>query len=126
MIDTGAHLRIGGVIHVQKRGAATRTLHSPPHTPEQNDQTGIGGPDEAQLAVVPQPEDERSPAVSQSEDGGVGVGSERTGRAGQIYGKRGSETSVDRKKLKISVAKNTGVHSEEALAERMDHLRSQR
>lgn len=127
MIDTGAHLRIGGVIHVQKRGFSAGTLHSAPHTPEQHDQTGIGGPDERQLAAVEsQPEDERSPAVSESEDGGVGVGSEHTGRAGRRDDKRGGETPVDRKKCNVSVAKSTGVHSEEALAERLDHLRSQR
>lgn len=119
MIDTGAHLRVGGVIHVQKRGTPGRTLLSIPHTSEHYDQTVIPGPNERELAEVSQPEDEEG-----SEAGGVGSGC--IGRADLGEGKRGGETAVDGKQLKISVAKSTGVHSEEALAERMEHLRSQR
>ncbi|CAM9233688.1 unnamed protein product [Laminaria digitata] len=91
MIDTGAHLRLGGVIHVQKRGASASSLIFPPHTPEP-DQTTTPDREEGQLTVVSQ-----RPKV---EGGG--------------------------KMLKVSVARNTGVHSEEALAERMAHLLSQR
>lgn len=72
-----------------------------------------------QLAEIPHPEDEEG-----SEAGGIESG--LAGRTGPGEGKRGGETAVDEKKLKISVAKSTGVHSEEALAERMELLRSQR
>ena len=40
--------------------------------------------------------------------------------------KQGGDNTVDGQMLKISLAKNTGVYSEEALAERMAHLLSQR
>ena len=118
MIDTGAHLRLGGVIYVQKRGAYARTLPSPPHNKE-HDQTVVPGLEERQLAVVSQPKDEGGPE-------GGGVRSRQTGNTSRGDDKQGGDNTVDGQMLKISLAKNTGVYSEEALAERMAHLLSQR
>ena len=124
MIDTGAHLRIGGVIHVQKRGrqSTKKTLLSEPQSSE-NDQTCVPGLEEGQLPVVSQ-----STPFDGSLEEGRDVGPEGTERVGRIEdtGCGKNKPTVDSKLLKTSVARNTGVHSKEALAERMAQLRSQR
>lgn len=119
MLETGAHIRLGGLIQVQNRGWAEhvpgRAAPSPRATTDRDP------------ATAPDSDDKPPNALSEEEVGTESDGSKTCKERGDYAIKEeGGSASGGGKGLKAALHEGEGIYSEEALAKRRAHILQQR